>query len=503
MTLPNPKGSKAKTTVDTGPKIYAPIGGKPVEFGGYFGEARETHTHMGLDIDCPVGTPCIAPVDGRIVNFAQDHGFAPGEGAKEGGGMIQFQFLQDVGPIKKGDVIGWGHVFHVYAQVGETVKAGQKIASSGETTFNHAAHVHFIYQSPATGEMDGSDDPKPVYEYLRTNGKDSSGFTEGGGPVEPGQSSSADIEAVAKGAAISAFLQLPSILEYAESQALKGQRSLMNDQPLLPFIEQLCTGSLRSFMSLPNGNFFAFIPDYFGGLTGRNPYWSIHDIEILNGQIELSDDALATHVYVVGDTSTINGSIDLVDKWQTAGVVTVFNAFMADFINGVNAPIGEKVSKAEKKEYEDKLAEIPSLASKDKALSFLNKYGARPYYEEAPMIRSHFFEMFLAYQRFCLLWSKQFLTTFEFTFMPELIPGGIVRFPEHGIQCYIDEVVHEGDYENGFTTRAALSAPAAIRDNHGNPTQPMQAGMIRGGIFNPENVHPIGESGKGNRGQTG
>jgi murein DD-endopeptidase MepM/ murein hydrolase activator NlpD len=126
-----------KETVN-GPKIFAPIGGKPTEIGGVFGEDRGDHIHAGLDIDCPVGTPCIAPVDGRIVQFAQDHDFAPGEGAHGGGGMIQFQFLQDLGPIKKGDVIGWGHVFHVYAQVGEAVKAGQKIASSGETTFNHA-----------------------------------------------------------------------------------------------------------------------------------------------------------------------------------------------------------------------------------------------------------------------------------------------------------------------------------------------------------------------------
>jgi hypothetical protein len=49
------------------------------------------------------------------------------------------------------------------------------------------------------------------------------------------------------------------------------------------------------------------------------------------------------------------------------------------------------------------------------------------------MVRSPYYEAFLAYQRFCLMWSRQFLTTFEFTFMPELFPGGIVAFPDHGI----------------------------------------------------------------------
>lgn len=95
------------------------------------------------------------------------------------------------------------------------------------------------------------------------------------------------------------------------------------------------------------------------------------------------------------------------------------------------------------------------------------------------MVRSHFFEMFLAYQLFCLLWSKQFLTTFEFTFMPELFPGGLVAFPDHGIQCYIDEVTHEGSYTDGFVTRANLSAPTALKNGPGN----VHEGMLRSGAF--------------------
>lgn len=495
----------AKTTVSTGGvHIFAPIGGKPSTIGGVFGENRGDHIHAGLDIDCPLGSPCIAPVDGRIVNFATDHDFAPSEGAQGGGGMIQFQFLQDLGPIKKGDVIGWGHVFHVYANVGDSVKGGQKIASSGETTFNGAEHVHLIYQSPESpGTEDGTDDPAPIYTYLRTNGKDTSGFTgsgnSGGGAPTPGTVSSADVQAISKGAALAAFINLPGLLTDFASLALKGERSLMNDQPLLPFIEQLCQASLRNFQSMPNGNFFAFVPDYFGGLGVRTPYWDIEDIEITSATIDLSDDALATHIYVVGDTGTIDGQIDLFEKTQTAGVVTVFNAFLADFTTGVDSPQVEgTATKGQKAAYTKKLSEMPSLAEKSNAISFLQKYGARPYFEEAPMIRSHYFEMFLAYQVFCLMWSKQFLTTFEFTFMPELFPGGIVRFPEHGIQCYIDEVSHEGSYTDGFVTRANLSAPAALPGGQ----RGVHEGMIRAGIFSPTTVlNPAQNNSSGNDGQ--
>jgi hypothetical protein len=84
------------------------------------------------------------------------------------------------------------------------------------------------------------------------------------------------------------------------------------------------------------------------------------------------------------------------------------------------------------------------------------------------MIHHPQFEMFLAYQKFLLAWSRQFLTPFTFTFMPELFPGGKVGFPDHALQMYIEEVVHEWDYESGFMTQANLSAPAVFKTGSNN-----------------------------------
>lgn len=307
-----------------------------------------------------------------------------------------------------------------------------------------------------------------------------------GGTAGGGAGSYLGVATTSKGAALSTFIQLPSLLQKEESEALKGQRSLMNDKPLLPFVEELTTASLRNFTSMPDGSFYAFIPDYFGGLTDRQAYWEIDDVEIIDGSIDLTDDALATHVYVVGDTNP-QSAINYVNKSQTAGVVTVFNAFMADFITGVNDPklSAKKASKEEEKGYEHKVENANSLANRQKALDFLSKYGARPYYEEAPMVRSHYFEMFLAYQRFCLMWSQQFEAQFELTFMPELFPGGLVKFADYGIQCYIQEVSHRGNYTSGFTTTAVLTAPSALPQEG---RKGVSAGMVRAGILSPANV---------------
>ena len=289
-----------------------------------------------------------------------------------------------------------------------------------------------------------------------------------------------DVGAIAKAAAFSTFFSMPGFVSTAESNSLTGQRSLMNDTPLMPFIQQLSMACLRQFMSTPNGDFFAFYPDYFGGL-GKTPYWLIEDIEIISGSIELSDDELYTHVYVVGDVvgppsgkDTGDGSVNFQDRLNTGGVVNVFNAFMADFLNGVDAKGDVKVVDSKK---------YPTLAKKEDAINFLRKYGARPHYEEAPLVRAPIYEAFLAYQKFCLYWSGQFKTQFQFTFMPELFPGGIIAFPEHGLQCYVSSVTHNCSYENGFTTTAELMAPAAYKNGDGTPADPdkswVHAGMIR------------------------
>lgn len=275
-----------------------------------------------------------------------------------------------------------------------------------------------------------------------------------------------EVEATAKAAAFQAYLDLPGLLDQAESLALKGERSLMNDQPLLPFIEQLSQASLRRFQSMPNGNFFGFYPDYFGGLEHRTPYWEINDIEILEGNMNLSDDSLATHVYVVGDSIGFFDGITPEDMAASSGVTTLFEAMASNFITGLE-PKGE--SKHE------------TLSKKNQVLNFLKRYGARPFYEEAPMVRSGYYEMFLSYQRFCMLWSKQFTAEFKFTYMPELFPGGLIALPEHGIQLFIEGVSHEFDYENGFFTVAELSSPAAMK---GGPTG-IHEGMIRGGALTP------------------
>lgn len=264
-----------------------------------------------------------------------------------------------------------------------------------------------------------------------------------------GNTSSTSILSQSKAEAFTAEIDFPSIADMTTALILgSAHKGLMHDQQLLPFIQQLTQASMRSFQSLPNGDFFAFYPDYFGETNHRKPYWYIRDIEIMNGGVNLSDLPLVTHEYAVGDnTYPVNN--ELINMLFSAGTITVFNAFLDPSAVGIG-----------KSKQTGGMADVMTQVE---AIEFVKRYGARPQVQNFPMVRSPLYEMFLAYQNFLLAWSNQFSTPFQFTFMPEVYPGGKVGFPDHGLQMYVQSVTHSWDYaEAGFTTDAVLSAPAAM-----------------------------------------
>jgi len=459
-----------------------------------YGAARSNYSggHRGVDVVCDVGSVLVAAFDCEIATV--DKSWYTGSGSRTGKAMVS---ITPTKPEETGlparSYLGYGHMLpsSVRVQKGQKVPAGTPLGRTG--SLGGSQHIHMFISKPGSARYgpggNGNTDPTSWVKGAQNGEVVQLGDTAPSSTdADVDTASLEQIIGTAKAAAFATFIDLPGIMEMAESLALRGEKSLMNDQPLLPFVQQLCKASLRSFQSLPNGGFFAFYPDYFGGLNHRTPYWEIEDIEIIDANMQLTDDSLATHVYVVGDIANFDG-VNLIDKIQTAGVISVFEAFQSNFISDNFSPAGQVALKDdtgndESIETED--GNPPSAQAKaavDETLAFLRKYGARPYFEEAPMVRSPYFEVFLAYQTFMLMWSRQFVTGFTFTYMPELYPGGIVSFPSHGIQCYIDSVEHIADMEQGFMTKAQLSAPAAINSGDGNRVGRLKAheGMIRAG----------------------
>jgi hypothetical protein len=278
---------------------------------------------------------------------------------------------------------------------------------------------------------------------------DSKTIVEGEDPVNTQQLTFQDLVKISMASAFTTQFQFP--VNMVESMLLRGNKSLMNDIPVIDGIQQLCKASLRNFMSLPSGEFVAFYPDYFGA-SGRKPYWSISDLEITNFGIQLSDDSLVTHAFVTGSTAAQPGTITWIDEVLSQGVVTVENAFTGtDFVAGERPGTDQSIFDA---------------------ATFLQIYGARPLRKDMPIIRSHLFEFLYAWHLFMYKWAQQFQTRVDFTFQPEIMAGGLVAFTDHNLQMYVNGVTHSWDYSSGFSTSANLVAPSQI-----NATGPSLPGM--------------------------
>lgn len=416
----------------------------------------------GIDCGAPVGSAILAPADCTLTQV--DPTFYDGQP------LMLFEFDN---PIPQAPTQYW----YVSEQINPVTTTLGTHFNQGDTVATFAAtgsDIEIGWGSPSTYDLRYA----PVEAHYGTT-KTGWGFdfwkyfSIGGGNAIQGRVSGAGGGGSSINAAASAFstmLALPSIFQIGEALAFTGKRSFMADQPLWPFVLQLCQASMRNCMSMPNGNFLAFFPDYFG-IFGRKYYWEIHDIEIIDARIDLSDDPLATHVAVAGDTYTYpSGQVTEPDLLLTSGIFDIFDAFATGYVGSVadpsvdihNIALGAGTIANNKSGTPQPSATTPNSAANTDALAFLQKFGARPLVEEIPAIRNPFFELFYAFQTFMLLWSKQFETTFELTFMPELFPGGLIGLPDHHIQLYVEEVIHYFDYAQGFTTTASVSSPSQL-----------------------------------------
>lgn len=287
-----------------------------------------------------------------------------------------------------------------------------------------------------------------------------------------GGASFQQLSAFSANAAFAANFAFPT--DMIMSSALTGQKALMNDISCLDAVKQFTQASLRTFRSLPDGRFLAFYPDYFS--ARRKPYWKIEDIEIIDFGIQLNDDALATHVYVVGDHfyGANDSAVTYLNPVVSRGVATITHAGIIDtMINWGHQGSG------------------PGHRLKS-GWAFLKHFGARPHKVGGeggtPFIRNSMYEFLLAWQQFMMLWAQQFATQCKFTFMPEVMAGGVIEFGlPHGIQMFCNSVTHNFDYSAGFTTEAEMVAPAlaesaTARDHRNFPGMALAGGINTVGV---------------------
>lgn len=106
----------------------APLTVKPAE-GAYtsgFGPRWGTF-HKGIDIANAVGTPTLAAADGVVIDAGPAGGY---------GNWVRIRH-------EDGTVTLYGHMETIECTVGQTVRAGQRIAGMGSRGWSTGSHLHF------------------------------------------------------------------------------------------------------------------------------------------------------------------------------------------------------------------------------------------------------------------------------------------------------------------------------------------------------------------------
>lgn len=99
-----------------------------------------TSPHRGMDFGVAVGTPVRAPWDGVVESVFQDAGWP----SKGGGNVV---FLRHPNGLRT----AYLHLSAFKVTKGQTVKAGDVIALSGNTGGSTGPHLHFEVRRPAAG----------------------------------------------------------------------------------------------------------------------------------------------------------------------------------------------------------------------------------------------------------------------------------------------------------------------------------------------------------------
>ena len=280
--------------------------------------------------------------------------------------------------------------------------------------------------------------------------------------------------------------------EYLLANALTGQRALLDDSPLLPYLKQLLNASMRSFCSAPNGDLIAWFPDYYG-IWGTAPVMTIEPIECQDFAVRWSDDYLVTHQFTAatpGAGAGVNTFDPATGALSGPGLDPVLLAFTSS-VASIDIPaimyalLGVEASDADAANF---------------AAFIYRRFGARPDFQSVPGIVGPAAGFFMALYLFMQQWAFQYPATMPLTWMPEAWPGMLLQLPWADFQCYVNTVTHRFKFgkDGYFTTDVDIAAPARM-PRAGDPTAHVLLGLpLAGGLATPASPVPSrGPAGRG------
>lgn len=368
-----------------------------------------------------------------------------------------FEVITDPNKVQAGDVAFWkngapndpyyGHVSIVIGTSGDKITDfGQNPKPPTVGTFEPKTALSGALRPKALGGVPGSSD-------ALTGASSSS-------------SSSTSSEADDLGLKLFKFVNYmtpsnaPAIIE---SYLLKGSDTglnMANDKPAIDYVDSCCKASMRAYMSLPDGSFAAFVPDWFGKMFPDSKYHNVIDIprhEVMKFKADFDKSSYVSHLFLttnealpdpygLGITSGLN---DLMKLLTSSGTVTMQ-------YQGANLL---------------KLMDISSTGLDQNDPDALNKlmqrWGVSVKRESDEYIQNAQLTAISALYRFLQYWANCFTSTMQLTFRPEIMPGLRLHFADAGVTLYVKSVQHSWNATSGGTTNVTVVSPVTDQDKAG------------------------------------
>lgn len=250
------------------------------------------------------------------------------------------------------------------------------------------------------------------------------------------------------------------------SQALTGVKSLMNDQPLLPYLKNLFSATMRSFSSAPNGDLIAWFPDYYG-LWGTAAKMVVQPIEVKDFSVTWDDSFFVTHQFTA--TTPQGGAGQNAMNLATGQVTSLVGAALDPLVVAQSLSYTRGIASIDIPAMMYALFKInPTVAQSQEFSRWIyQRFGARPDFQQLPNLVGPSAQFFASIYFFMRQWAYQYNADIPLTFMPELYPGMLLQIPAFAFQGYVNQVTHEFQFgdDGYFNTSVNISAPARLSDS--------------------------------------
>lgn len=235
------------------------------------------------------------------------------------------------------------------------------------------------------------------------------------------------------------------------SENLNRFDNLYDNVSVLDYVKSLCNGSMRSFTSLPDGSFTAFVPDYFGffeSATQENNTIEIPDTDLVDFSVTHNKANYKSHVFLL-----TNEQMQNVCGIQGANDSSLSTALRLMDSSGI-------VSFQKQPSELAALLDIRSMGFSQDAQGFtdlMNKWGVSVLKQTDDNIVSHVMTTIEALYMLCKSWASVSECTVQLAFRPDIYPGLRLKFPSiNGLTAFVDSCTQTWDAQNGGSTTVHL-----------------------------------------------